>query len=498
MVLAAALLLVMAGCRVDATVDVEVTDDGSGTVSVEAVFDEAASQTLGGADGIAEQLFVSDLAAAGWAITRPEVGPDGATRIVASKDVPDRDQFQTVLDEIAGPGVFRNVAIETTDAFAEHRQSLSFDIDLGRGWDLFSDAGVAEALEGEPFGVPIEQLTDGQPIDEIIGVTVNASVVGDDGESPSAATYAPRFDESPVEVRLEALVEQSTAVLLRWIAYAVGSLFVLSLLLAITGLWLERRADRLRPQVTPAQLRTRIPEASTVSDTSRPGAGRPSTARAGAGRSGARSRAEGPVRLVVIEPLSVLFQQSESPETYLLPFVRHNGGDARADVILDAYEELLRGRITTEEFWPVTGVQGPVTETDRVFMEMRWLRKEAPSFLKELERRRIPVAAISNDASTWSRTVRERERMTAIWPWLASGDVGATKPDPGMFELLRRETGTAYAHCLYIDTRVEHLDAARDLGMRTALYNADNLEIPALVGHPVVTDLLQLVRQSSR
>ena len=199
-VLAAALLLVLAGCRVDATVDVEITDDGSGTVSVEAVFDEAASQTLGGADGIAEQLFVSDLAAAGWAITRPEVGADGATRIVASKDVPERDQFQTVLDEIAGPGVFRNVAIETTDAFAEHRQSLSFDIDLRRGWELFSDAGVAEALDGEPFGVPIEQLTDGQPIDELIGVTVNASVVGDDGESPSAATYAPRFDEPPVEV----------------------------------------------------------------------------------------------------------------------------------------------------------------------------------------------------------------------------------------------------------------------------------------------------------
>ena len=88
--------------------------------------------------------------------------------------------------------------------------------------------------------------------------------------------------------------------------------------------------------------------------------------------------------------------------------------------------------------------------------------------------------------------------MTAVWPWLVSGEVGATKPDTGMFELLRRETGTAYTHCLYIDTRVEHLDAARDLGMRTALYDADGLEVPPLVGHPVVSDLLQLVRRSNR
>ena len=492
MALTAVLLLLMAGCRVDATVDVEVTDDGSGTVSVEAIFDEAASLALGGTEGIAEQLFVSDLAAAGWAVTRPEVGADGATRIVASKDVPDRDQFQAVLDEIAGPGVFRDVTIETSDAFAEHRQSLSFDIDLSQGWDLFSDEGVAAALDGEPFGVPIEQLTDGRPIDEIIGVTVDASVVGDDGETPSAATYAPRFDGPPVEVRLEALVEQSTAVLLRWIAYALASLFVLSLLLAITGLWLQRRAERLRPQATPAQLRTRIPGASTATEPTRASASR------GSGRAATRPRDEGPVRLVVVEPLSVLFQQSEPPENYLLPFVRHNGGETRADLILESYEDLLRGRIETDDFWPVTGVEGAAAETDRVFMEMRWLRKEAPAFLKELERRRIPIAAVSNDASAWSQTVRERERMTAVWPWLVSGDVGATKPDTGMFELLRRETGTAYAHCLYIDTRVEHLDAARDLGMRTALYNADGLDVPPLAGHPVVTDLLQLVRRSAR
>ena len=83
-VLAVALLLVLAGCRVDATVDVEVTDDGSGTVSIEAVFDDEASQALGGIEGIAEQLFVSDLAAAGWAVTQPEVGAD--TDVLAEHD----------------------------------------------------------------------------------------------------------------------------------------------------------------------------------------------------------------------------------------------------------------------------------------------------------------------------------------------------------------------------------------------------------------------------
>ena len=47
-----------------------------------------------------------------------------------------------------------------------------------------------------------------------------------------------------------------------------------------------------------------------------------------------------------------------------------------------------------------------------------------------------------------------------------------------------------------IDTRIEHLDAARELGMRTALYDADGLDLPELVGHPVVRDLLGFVRRS--
>lgn len=467
-------MLMLAACRVDAVVDIEVTDDGSGTVSVQAVFDTAASQAL---QGLEDQLFVSDLAAAGWAVTRPTVAADGSTTITASKDVPSRDQFQAVLDELAGAGVFRSVEVETVDGFAEHRQSLHFDIDLRRGWNLFADDGVTAALGGEAFGVPIDELADGRTIDEIIGLSVNASVAGDDGEAPSAATFAPRFDaDAPTEVRLDALVEHSTAVLLRWIAYALASLFVLSLVLAVTGIWLQQRADRLRPQATPTKLTNRIPGVSSpaVRKPTRPPV------------------PEGPVRLVVVEPLSVLYQQSGPADAYLLPFVRHNGGDARADVILESHQELLRGRVETADLWQVAGIAEDAG-TDQVFMEMRWLRKETPAFLKELQRKRIPIAAVSNDAAAWSAAVRDRDRLTAVWPWLISGEVGATKPDPGIFELLRRDTGTAYGHCLYLDTDIANLDAARELGMRTALYNADDLDLPAVVGHPVVKDLLHLL-----
>lgn len=492
-VVAAALLLLLGGCRVDSTVTIDVAPDGSGNVAVEAIFDQAAAQALGGPDGLGDQVFVADMAAAGWAITRPELLDDGSTVVRASKDVPSRDQFQPVLDEIAGPGVFRNVAIVDEDQFAEHRQRVEVTVDLADGWGLFADDDITAALDGQPFGVPIEQLTDGRSIDEIIGVEVQLRQTGAEGGGGTGGTA--RFDGPPLELATGFVEEQATAVLLRWISYALASLFVLSIVLAATGLWLQRRADRLRPIGTPAKLSTRIPGAPAGTGDART---RASGATSTAKRSGrGADRRDGPVRLVVVEPLSVLYQQGEAPENYLLPFVRHNGGEARADAILQAREDLIRGRIDTAAFWSVTGVAGEPGETDRVFLEMRWLRKGAPAFLKALEHRRIPVAAISNDARSWSEASRARDRLTGVWPWLVSGDVGAAKPDPGMFERLRRETGVAYAHCLYLDTDLEALDAAQALGMRTALYNADDLDVPAIVNHPVVKDLTQLIKRAT-
>ena len=124
---------------------------------------------------------------------------------------------------------------------------------------------------------------------------------------------------------------------------------------------------------------------------------------------------------------------------------------------------------------------------------MRRLRGGAAAFLSEMQRRRIPVAATTNDATTWSTATRDRDRLSAIWPWLVSSSVGTTTSNVAMFEVLRRESKIAHGHCLYVDTDVDNLDAARDLGMKTALFDTGDLDLPAVVGHPVVDDLSALL-----
>ena len=176
----------------------------------------------------------------------------------------------------------------------------------------------------------------------------------------------------------------------------------------------------------------------------------------------------------------------------MLPFVRDQGGTARADTIAEGFRSLLTGSMDTASFWELCGVEGDPTTIDASYLAGRTLHRGAANFLAEMQRRRIPVAATTNDAAEWSSGARERDRLSAVWPWLVSSDVGTTTSNVAMFEVLRRESSIAHAHCLYVDTAVANLDAARELGMKTALFDTGDLDLPAVVGHPIVTDFTGL------
>jgi len=198
------------------------------------------------------------------------------------------------------------------------------------------------------------------------------------------------------------------------------------------------------------------------------------------------------VRLVVVDALSVLYQQTDVFDQYVLPFVRDQGGAARADTIADGFQRVLSGSMDTKAFWELCGLSQDSRTLDEGLVQRRLLHSGVPGFLADMQRRRIPVAATTNDASAWSHAMRDRDRLSAVWPWLVSSDVGTQTSNAAMFEVLRRESSIAHGHCLYVDTDVIALDRARELGMRTALFDTGSLELPAVIGHPVVHDFRAL------
>src|SRR5690606_35694090 len=99
-VLALLVVVVLAGCRADASVRVDVEEDGGGLVSVTVALDVAAAARTVWSEGA---LPLDDLVEAGWTVTGPVRQPDGGAVFTATKPFSQPDQLPGVLAEVAGP-----------------------------------------------------------------------------------------------------------------------------------------------------------------------------------------------------------------------------------------------------------------------------------------------------------------------------------------------------------------------------------------------------------
>jgi hypothetical protein len=113
----AALLAVLAGCQVDANVDVTMAEDGSGAVEVTVLLDADAAARV---PDLAEDLRVRDLEATGWEVTGPTETDDGGVEILARKPFANVEQGRAVLREIGGRGgLLRALTLRRDRTFAK-------------------------------------------------------------------------------------------------------------------------------------------------------------------------------------------------------------------------------------------------------------------------------------------------------------------------------------------------------------------------------------------
>ncbi len=239
LLLAVALLVALAGCRGELTVDVVVDADGSGTVVVTLDVDADAVAEV---PELAGGLRADDLTAAGWTLERPPVA-DGA-RLVATKRFGSPDALAAVLAEIDGPGgVIAASSLTVEQGIDQRTYAASVTVDPDRDLVDLSDDEVTALLDGAPLGREPGDLTD---VD--LSLLVRLTVPGADPVERRFAAGDPGADVAVegVVVDDEALALRDDADeqrdLARTVMLALGVLWVLVAL----WWWLGRRRARRR------------------------------------------------------------------------------------------------------------------------------------------------------------------------------------------------------------------------------------------------------------
>ena len=95
----AVMAVILSACQIDAVVDVEVQEDGSGTVTLTTSFNE---QVIDAAPELIDSLRTEDLPAAGWQVEELVNGPQLVV-VRATKGFANANDLNGVLAEIAGP-----------------------------------------------------------------------------------------------------------------------------------------------------------------------------------------------------------------------------------------------------------------------------------------------------------------------------------------------------------------------------------------------------------
>jgi hypothetical protein len=270
-----ALALTAGGCSVATRVSIDAGPSGSGTVTVSVTLDSSALAAVGGLAALRADLIDADLGPAGWKVTGPAAAAGGGASLSAWHPFSSAADLQSVLAEVAGPGVFR-VSMTSNHGFWRNEYRLSGQVDLSCGLNCFGDSGLLHAT-GSSVGVqpgPLESATGSTPATAftftldarlpgalVRGATSSSSTASLPGSASSLVWNVPLGGKIPID----ALTRVNTS---RAGELEVGGASLVTLLIAV--LLLRTIIRRRRPARLHARRRFRIgrrppePSAETV------------------------------------------------------------------------------------------------------------------------------------------------------------------------------------------------------------------------------------------
>ena len=144
--------VVLAGCKVDTLVTIDVHDDGSGTVRVRVALDADAVQNAEAGGGkLEDRVRLGDLEAAGWTVSPWKRAPDGGATLTVHKDFADAGDLAAVFTELNGKdGPVRGVSLQRDRGFLSTEYKLSGNTDLSQVTAaVASDPELAAQLTGQ-------------------------------------------------------------------------------------------------------------------------------------------------------------------------------------------------------------------------------------------------------------------------------------------------------------------------------------------------------------
>ena len=178
-----------------------------------------------------------------------------------------------------------------------------------------------------------------------------------------------------------------------------------------------------------------------------------------------------PIKTLILDAMGVIYESGDDVDELLVPFLNKNGLDDTTS-IESLYNDASLGKLKSSEFWESLNIS-PTLEDE--YLSMHGLVPGLTEFLNKATGKVSSIWCLSNDISEWSKKLRSNFEIEDFFEgFIISGDVGIRKPDFGIYEKFLEKSKNASNECLFVDDREKNLDAAKDLGFQTILFDMNS------------------------
>ena len=197
--------VLLAGCKVDTTLTIDVHDDGSGSVRVRLALDaDAVQNAQAGGGKLEDRVRLGDLRAAGWTVTPWRRAPDGSATVSLRKNFQNAGDLAAVVAELSGKdGPLQGVTLERNRGFLSTEYKIKGDADLSRlTAGIADDPEVVAQLTGQRVDLARIDQRLAQQINDAFRLRIRFVFPGGDvaevkperGKKVSLATSTSQFD----------------------------------------------------------------------------------------------------------------------------------------------------------------------------------------------------------------------------------------------------------------------------------------------------------------
>ncbi|GIU84792.1 MAG: hypothetical protein KatS3mg008_1567 [Acidimicrobiales bacterium] len=419
------LALLATGCRLDALVEIDVGEDGSGSVRVEILADREAAEKI---PDLAAGPLVEDMREAGWRVHGPDRSSDGSVRFTATKRFSDPRGARAVLQELTGPaGPFATLRVSKQRSFGRSEISVRGDVRFDSGLATLSDKEIAE-LFGDPLGgnLPKDPAELRRTMEDVT-VALKVTLPGLERTWPLDP-----MGERPTSVRASSTVWHWQPLAAAGVAVAAGLFAVIA---GVGGLR-RRRTAAGSPSDEPDQPPRRL-------------------------------------RQVVLHAAGVLFDDGRDPADVFAEFVKDRQGSAMPEEVKAVLARLRQGTLRTDECWRVLRLEGDPEELTDQFFASRRLTPGVRQLLERLRESGVQAVVVDDQPREWSARLRDIWKLDRLVSAIVeTSEIEDTAAESLVEEVLRGPVTDA-RHALFISCSERLLEVARSFGFEVVLYRPD-------------------------